>query len=197
MLGAPFLFNSYSDPNNRTLINTLIKDGKFLSLTPGLPKYNGTSYTNGDQIFNQTTTPDSMLKYLQKNGLDSDFNNKDKRYYTFKADYAAYFAYLETMLNIVWIKLGLAAQSGGEFDIFSFFDIKDINGKINASNYDKLLSQYKSSIGFFTNIAGSVTESVDSQKTSIGADLESQANINSDMYQSLNYLTGMGTGTAE
>lgn len=44
VLGTPFSFNSNSDPNNRTLINTLIKDGKILTLTPGLPEFHATSY---------------------------------------------------------------------------------------------------------------------------------------------------------
>jgi len=133
MLGAPFLFNEYSDPTNRALINTLVKDGRFVSFTPGLPKFNGTSYT-GSGILDQTNTPNAMLEYLTRNGLDKTFSDKDKRYYTFNTDYDDYFAYLETMLNVVWIKLGLA-KNGETFNLFSFFDIKNenINGGIDPS----------------------------------------------------------------
>ncbi|MFA6778129.1 MAG: hypothetical protein WCR80_06845 [Bacilli bacterium] len=100
MLGVPFLFNSVSDPGNRTLLNSLIKDARFLSLTPGLPKYNGGVYTqaNSESIFKQTTTPNEMLSFLLKNGLDKNFSLKDKRYYTFESKYDDYFSYLETML---------------------------------------------------------------------------------------------------
>ena len=199
MLGCPFLFNKTADPGNRSLINTFIKDGRFLSLTPGMPKYHGTSYTasTADSYLNQTTTPDAMLKYLQKNGLDQDFSNKDKRYYTFETKYEEYFAYLETMLNAVWIKLGLA-KNGETFNLFTFFNIKasGVDGGINDENYKELLAQYNSSIGYFVNIASAVSESLDSSKTSFGSDLESTANANSDAYQRINYMTGMGTGSS-
>ena len=198
MLGCPFLFNKTADPGNRTIINTFVKDGRFLSLTPGMPKYNGTSYTaaTANSYLNQTTTPEAMLKYLQKNGLDQDFTNKDKRYYTFETKYEEYFAYLETMLNAIWVKLGLA-KNGETFNLFTFFDLKasDSNGGINAENYKSLLAQYNSSIGFFVNIASAVSESVDSSQTSFGSELESEANQMSDNYQKINYITGMGTGS--
>ena len=198
MLGAPFLFNEYSDPRNRTLINTFIKDGKFLSLTPGMPKYNGTTYTSKDvdnQLM-QTSTPESMLNYLLRNGLDAEFTNKDKRYYTFKTSYDEYFSYLETMLNVIWVKLGLASN-GDSFNLFTFFNIDNSGeGDISPSGYKSLKSQYNSSIGFFTNPAGTITESVDSQQTGFGAELADKANSQSSTFQRINYLTGMGTGGA-
>lgn len=196
VLGTPFLFNDHADPDNRVLINTLVKDGKILSLTPGMPKFNGTSYDvygkSYENLMNQTKEPSAMLNYLLKNGLDSDFANKDKRYYTFQTDYEAYFTYLETMLNAIWIKMGLA-KNGEEFNLFSFFKIKNNKG-IDPSGYKDLKSQYNSSIGFFTNIAGAVSESVDSQRTSFGSELSQNANSKSDNYQRLNYIHGMGTG---
>lgn len=196
IMGTPYTFNNLADPHNRILINSFIKDGKILSLTPGMPKYNGlTSYTNiQNSILNQTESPNEMLNYLVKNGLDKSFSEKDKRYYTFEAKYDDYFAYLETMLNAVWIKMGLA-KNGEQFNIFSFFNIKqEAGGGINPEQYKNLKPQYNSSIGFFTNIASSVSESVDSQTTSTGADLASRANSNSAEYQKLNYISGMGTG---
>ena len=198
MLGAPFLFNEQSDPTNRAVINTLVKDGKFLSLTPGLPKFNGLSYrqniyTSGDTIFTQTKSPQQMLEYLQRNGLDSDFSDKDKRYYTFKTDYEDYFAYLETMLNTVWVKMGLS-QNGNTFNLFTFFNMKGSGeGVFNPENYKNLKSQYNSSISFFTNPAGAVVESVDNSQTSFN--LGAETNSTSDEYQRINYLTGMGTGS--
>lgn len=191
VLGTPYTFNSYSDPTNRTFINSLVKDGKYVSFTPGFPKYNGLSYTSGTEknVLNQTETPESMLAYLKKNGLDEDFSNKDKRYYTFKADYPAYFSYLETMLNTLWVKMGLSAN-GNQFDLFTFFEIDKNN---DASNYNTLKSQYKSPISFYTNATNSVNESVDSSETSFGSELTSDANGKSAAYQRLNYITGMGT----
>lgn len=85
-------------------------------------------------------------------------------------------------------------KNGNEFNIFSFFDIKKNSG-IDPNGYGKLLSQYNSSIGFFTNIAGAISESVDSQRTSFGSELASNANNKSDAYQRLNYIHGMGSGT--
>lgn len=199
MLGTPFLFNEYSDPTNRTLINSLIKDGRFVSFTPGLPKFNGTSYTATakNNILNQTKTPTSMLEYLTKNGLDRDFADKDKRYYTFKTDYKDYFAYLETMLNVVWIKMGLA-KNGETFNLFTFFNIKgqDSDGGIIPDNFESLIEKYNSSIGFFTNVSNAVSESISSSPSSDGDELASRANQNAQEYQRMNYITGMGTGSS-
>jgi hypothetical protein len=47
VLGTPFLFGEYADPVNRTLVNSVVRDGRVVSLTPGLPKYNGSYYTMG------------------------------------------------------------------------------------------------------------------------------------------------------
>lgn len=198
ILGVPYTFGSLADPNNRTLINTFIKDGKILSLTPGMPKYNGlTSYADlQNSILAQTDTPSEMLSYLERNGLDRTFSDKDKRYYTFEAKYDEYFAYLETMLNAVWIKLGLA-KDGNDFNIFSFFDLKQPNAdSIDETKYNVLKPQYNSSIGFFTNIVSAVSESVDSQQTGFGSEMASRANANAQDYQKMNYITGMGTGSS-
>ena len=189
ILGTPYTFSEISDPNNRSFINSFIKDSKILSLTPGMPKFNGlTSYsTIKNSILNQTETPDEMLAYLTRNGLDANFSTKDKRYYTFEAKYEDYLAYLETMLNAIWIKLGLS-KNGEQFNLFSFFDIKqEKEGGINYSGASSLKPQYNSSIGFFTNIASSVSESIDSQTTSNGSSLSDRANTNSAEYQNLNY----------
>lgn len=194
VLGTPYTFNDFADPQNRSFINSFIKDGKILSLTPGMPKYNGlTSYGSiKNSILNQTTSAEEMLQYLNRNGLDSTFSTKDKRYYTFEAKYEEYFAYLETMLNTIWIKLGLGKE-GETFNIFSFFDIRNDDGSITASNTRTLKPQYNSSIGFFTNI-DSVSESIDSQLAGFGDQLAAQAKENARTYQQMNYITGMGTG---
>jgi hypothetical protein len=108
MLGAPLMYTRQTDPNNRTMINTFVKDSVFLSLTPGMPKYNGGAFQQEFLTFNstfltnylnQTTTPQEMRDYLLKNGIDKLFGEKDRRYYTFQANYEEYYAYLETMLN--------------------------------------------------------------------------------------------------
>ena len=197
MLGAPYTFNSFADPNNRTLINTFIKDGKFVSITPGMPKYNGlTSYLGGfNTILDQTSNGDEMLSYLSRNGIDSLFALKDKRYYTFEASYDEYFSYLETMLNAVWIKLGLA-KNGEQFNLFTFINIKTASGKIKPSGYKELKPQYNSSIGFFCNAASVVSESVDNQRTSFGSELAGEVNAQAQEMQRINYITGMGTGGA-
>lgn len=195
MLGAPPLFNHIADPRNRSIINTFLRDAKFISLTPGYPKYNGSNYllATNDDALHQTPTGESMLAYLLKNGIDSDFAKKDRRYYTFATDYEDYYAYLETMLNTIWIKMGLGTESANKFNIFTFFKILD-NGRINTQNADKLIDRYKSSLGFFVNPDGVLTESINSQVTSFGSNIASDVNSSSEEYQKINYMTGMGTG---
>lgn len=197
MMGCPFLYNNFADPNNRVLTNTIIKDTRYITFTPGTPKFHGTSYAlvaDKDKQFNQTNDGSEMLNYLLKNGIDVSFNEKDKRYYTFQADYAAYFSYLETMLNAVWVKLGLA-KNGNAFNLFTFFNIRtDSSGNISPDNARELLDQYKSSIGFFLSGRANISESVSNNETSTGQELSGQVNGNSDTYQRINYITGMGTG---
>jgi len=192
ILGVPPIYTPQTDPQNRTMINTFVKDSSFLSLTPGMPRYNGGSLSlsslfNG-RYYDQTPTAQEAFAYLLKNGIDSSFAQKDKRYYTFEAKYEDYFSYLETMLNTMWIKLGLGTEDGeNKFNIFSFFDVN------NDKSYSTLQNKYKSSIGFYVNIASRVSESLNSNTYSSG--LESSANKAADMYQELNYLTGMGSAT--
>jgi len=200
MLGAPLNYTSITDPANRTMINTFVKDSDFLSLTPGLPKYNGGTFqqevlnslggeSTGGSYLTQTETAGEIKEYLLKNGLDSSFSDKDKRYYTFQAKYEEYFAYLETMLNTVWVKMGLGSDSDGSLNIHSFFNPE------NTSNYDATLNEkYKSSIGFFVNPAGAISEAV--QNETFNPSLGSEVNDASEKFQRLNYLTGMGTGSA-
>ncbi len=196
MLGCPYLFNKNSDPRNRAIINSFVKDGRFLSLTPGLPKYNGTQYLQGDadNIYKQTKEGSDMLAYLLKNGIDSSFANKDKRYYTFEPKYEEYYAYLETMLNTLWIKMGLANSTDNEFNIFSFFNIGREDGGIDVSKFNDLQSRYRSSLGFFCNASNAITENVSNSMTSVGGSLAGEINSASDNYQKINYITGMGTG---
>jgi hypothetical protein len=208
LLGAPPVFTHVTDPNNRTIINTFVKDSLFLSLTPGLPKFNGGSFTQGlrssvssgfknivsgnplnkvttNTYLNQTETPDEMLSYLLKNGIDPDFADKDKRYYTFQAKYSEYYSYLETMLNAIWIKLGLGTEGNNKFNLFSFFDTNNA-----TTNYDETLkSKYRSSLGFYVSAA--VSESVNNVEYSAG--LEDDANEASVSFQRINFITGMGT----
>lgn len=196
ILGCPYQFNSIADPGNRTLINSLIKDSRYLSLTPGMPQYHGSQYLQKDSenIYKQTTTGNDMLNYLLRNGIDKTFASKDKRYYTFQAKYAEYFSYLEAMLNPIWIKMGLATGTNqNEFNIFSFFNIQSNSG-IDPTGYNELLPQYNHSIGFYVNPASAVSESVDSSQTSEGSALADRTNSMSDTYQKINYITGMGTG---
>jgi len=191
ILGTPYQFGELADPHNRTLINSLIKDSRYLSLTPGMPKYHGSAYlqASSENIFEQTKTPIDQLNYLLRNGLDQTFSSKDKRYYTFEAKYSEYFAYLEAMLTPIYIKLGLATDQTSEkkFNLFTFF---------NENGSGTLKSQYNSSIGFYVNPASAVSESVDSTQTSAGSELASRTNAMADHYQKINYITGMGTGGA-
>jgi hypothetical protein len=198
MLGVPFAYTEVTDPNNRVMINTFVKDSVFLSLTPGMPKYNGGAFqqetlnfvgaTSTGSYLNQTQTASDMIAYLLKNGMDKLITDKDKRYYTFEAKYQDYFAYLETMLNTLWVKMGLGTGEDGSINIFSFFDPTNPD-----SNYDSTLKErYESSIGFYVNPVGNVSEAISSSPLS--TDLANDANAASDQFQRLNYLTGMGTG---
>jgi len=196
LLGGPPLFNQITDPNNRVTINTFVKDSVFLSLTPGLPKFNGGSFSQslrsgifnntGGTYLNQTEGTEEAMAYLLKNGLDADFAEKDRRYYTFQAKYNQYYSYLETMLNAMWIKLGLGTKEENKFSLFSFF-----NSDAGTLDYEETLQEkYKSSLGFYVTMSA-VSEAVSNQELSVG--LESQANTASDQFQRLNYITGMGT----
>jgi hypothetical protein len=211
MLGVPFAYTEVTDPNNRVMINTFVKDSVFLSLTPGMPKYNGgafqqetlsfvlgnnptqnalnfTGLTSTGSYLNQTQTADQMIAYLLKNGMDKLISEKDRRYYVFDAKYQDYFAYLETMLNTLWVKMGLGTAEDGSINIFSFF-----NPTSRDSDYDSsLLEKYKSSIGFYVNPVGNVSEAISSSPLS--TDLASDANSAADQFQRINYITGMGTG---
>ena len=201
MLGTPFTYTRITDPNNRAMINTFVKDSTFLSLTPGLPKYNGGAFQQeisqqvrslftreASTYLNQTPTAQEMADYLLKNGMDLQFAEKDKRYYTFQPDYEQYFAYLETMLNTLWVKMGLGTAEDGSQNIFTFF-----NPSSNSSDYDSSLrDRYRSSIGFFVNPEGAVTEGIGNQ--TVSSDLASGANARADEFQRINYITGMGTG---
>lgn len=191
ILGCPFQYTEITDPNNRNLINTFIKDSKFLSLTPGLPVYHGGeyglqgTYESDNNILSQTQDGASAIKLLMKNGLGDEFTEKDKRYYTFGAKYEEYYAYLETMLNATWLKMGLGnnPNSSKNLNIYSFFD--------DGGN---LSQQYKSSLGFFVDISGAVQESISNTPNSAGSEAKGLAETSKEKYQKMNYITGMGTG---
>lgn len=195
MLGCPFIYNSNTDPYNRNLSNTILKNSRFLSLTPGFPKYNGTSYSQGvDNVLNQTQTGEQMLKYLKKNHLDSEFSDKDKRYYSFKTDYATYFSYLETMLNPIWIKLGLSKGTNDQtFNIFSFFKIKSDDGNIDPTKTGELIEKYQSSIGFYVNPSSGISESIDSSTSDFN--MGSEANDRAQEFQKIHYFTGLDSNS--
>ena len=183
-----------------------------MSLTPGLPKFNGGSFTqsirssisgafknitsgNGtstvktNTYLNQTNGLEESMSYLLKNGLDPEFAEKDRRYYTFQAKYNQYYSYLETMLNAMWIKLGLGTTNEeNTFNLFSFFDPTASAGTLDYET--TLQNKYKSSLGFYVTMSA-VSEAVSNQELSVG--LESEANSASDQFQRLNYITGMGS----
>jgi len=203
ILGTPPLYTQKTDPNNRTMINTFLKDSMILSLTPGLPKYNGGQYniqnllsTSGNNNYTkQNANGQEMLDYVLKNGLDKTFASKDKRYYIFEPKFGDYYSYLETMLNTLWLKMGLGVVSQSEFDMYTFFNIKKSATELltKPSKDSDLIGRYKSSLGFFVNVAGHISESVNNETFS--SNLESEANEVSDAYQKLGYLTGMGTSS--
>ena len=187
LLGVPPIFNNIVDPKNRAMAQTIIRDSKFLTLTPGFPKYNGTVMlqASNDDAYHQTKTPEAMLAYLTKNGLDESFATKDRRYYTFKTDYEEYYSYLETMLNTMWIKMGLSASGPTTHNIFSFFT--ELAG-------GQLKPQYRTSFGFYVNPQGVVTEAISNNQTGFGAANKAEVDSAADVYQQINYITGMGTG---
>lgn len=190
ILGCPPTFNSTADPLNRTMINSFVKDAKFLSLTPGLPKYNGSRYNHiADNALTQTKEPDEMLNYLIQNGVDRENLNKDKRFYRFEPSFGKFYSYLETMLNTVWIKLGLGTEEDNTFSLYTFFNQLEIKDGADPK------PQYQSAIGFFVNPVGSITENLTSEQTSVGQEFASETNNNADTYQRLLYITGMGTGS--
>lgn len=196
LLGVPPISTHITDPRNRTMTNSFLSDAKFLLLTPGYPKFNGSYYTssNNDDAFSQTKTGESMLEYLLKNGIDESFANKDRRYYTFTANYEDYYAYLETMINTIWIKMGLGTEDASTFNIYSFFNLTDENGNINPNNASSLMNRYKSAIGFYVNPQGILTESINNSTTGFGSSLADDVNSASNDFQRINYLAGMGTG---
>lgn len=149
-------------------------------------------------ILHQTTTGKEMLNWIAKNGMDSAFSEKDKRYYTFKSEYKEFFAYLETLLNTVWIKMGLGTEADDtkKFNMFSFFNIDYENGQLQTNNYDSLKVQYNSSIGFFIDPNQGVSESVESSPTSFGDELSGRGETLAEPSRKLNYITGMGTGSS-
>jgi hypothetical protein len=78
--------------------------------------------------------------------------------------------------------MGLGTTEDGKLNIFSFF-----SGNTN----DTLISKYNSSLGFYVNPVGDISESIMTNTFSSG--LEEDANTASSQYQQLNYITGMGT----
>jgi len=78
--------------------------------------------------------------------------------------------------------MGLSTTESGKFNIFSFF-----SGFTN----DTLISKYNSSLGFYVNPVGDISESIMTNTFSSG--LEDDANAASSQFQRLNYITGMGT----
>lgn len=132
---------------------------------------------------------DVALDYLKRNGISDVFNENDKRYYTFEQDYEGYYSYLETMLNTIYTRMGLAENSEGKTNLFSFF-----------SNYGKpeaaLLERFNGkSLGFYFEGNPSVSENA-SNDTNDPAGLKSTADAMSDEFQRINYVTGFGVKSA-
>ena len=200
ILGAPFLMTDRTDPHNRNMVETFVKDSRFLSLTPGMPKYNGSRYNlTNSSSFDKTQKNlkgQDMLDYLIQNGVNQNALDKDKRYYSFKPEYGKFYSYLETFLNMVWIRLGLGTEGDGTFNLYSFFS-KDAGSEVPGLNHRddaEPLNRYKKAIGLFVNPTGAVTENITNERTNFGSELASKLNSNSDAYQQINFLTGMGTG---
>lgn len=196
ILGLPPTFTNLTDPSERTYLNSFAKDATIISLTPGFPKFNGSqTMLTKNYYMDQTRTGEEALHYIKENGLSSNFNEKDKRYYSFNSDYSEYYAYLETMLNTVWIKMGLSEIEGsdGVYDeIFTFFDVVSPDGSINKERYKNgaLKEKYKRPIGFFLEGSPSISESIDSSASRPG-DMD-RMNESSQNMRDLNYITGFG-----
>lgn len=180
ILGAPFIFGESVDPTNRSLFNTIIKDSRILSLTPGLPKYNGGQIlTTANKAYDrQVTTFDEMLAYALQSRINVERQSKDTRYYTFEAKYNEYYEYLEAALQTIYLKMGLSTRASNMYDLL----------KVSSTVKE-------SSLGFFINQVN-LSENINSRETNIGSGMASDVNGSSSRFQELNYLTGFGNTAA-
>lgn len=141
----------------------------------------------------QTTTEqyaEIALDYLKRNGISEVFNANDKRYYTFEQDYDSYYAYLETMLNTLYTRMGLGENKENMSELFSFFSLSE------DGSQETLLEKFNGrALGFYFEGNPSVSENL-SNDTNDPANLKSTADAMSDEFQRINYVTGFGVKSA-
>jgi hypothetical protein len=145
-----------------------------------------------DDIGYQTTAQeyaDIALDYLKRNGISDIFNKNDKRYYTFEQDYENYYAYLETMLNTIYTRMGLGEMGDNRNELFSFFTNQGTEQETLQENFAGR------SIGFYFEGNPSIAENM-SNDTNDPAGLKSTADSMSDEFQRINYVNGYGVKSA-
>lgn len=130
------------------------------------------------------------LDYLKRNGISEVFNANDKRYYTFEQDYDNYYAYLETMLNTLYTRMGLGENEENKSELFSFFSLSQ------DGSQETLLEKFNGrALGFYFEGNPAVSENL-SNDTNDPANLKSTADSMSDEFQRINYVTGFGVKAA-
>ena len=152
-------------------------------------KWNQGILSKPNEAASKTFTPQEYAKialsYLKQNGISDYFNEYDKRYYTFQPAFDDYYSYLETMLNTIYIRMGLGEKLDGKTELFSFFNNPD-------STNPQLLNMFSNkALGFYSEGPPAISES-SSNDTSDPAGLKSTADSMADEFQKYNYITGFG-----
>lgn len=130
---------------------------------------------------------DVALRYLKANGISETFNEHDRRYYTFEEDYAEYYSYLETILNTIYVRMGLgeSISDGNKTELFSFFKNP---GSASSELKEKF---YGKALGFYFDGNAQVSEST-SNTAHDPTGSKGMADALSDEMQAINYATGFG-----
>jgi hypothetical protein len=117
IMGLPSSYDRYADPNNRVFQKTFIYDLPIVNIIPGTPRFLG---IKGEEIRSDQDLLDEMvgdkfqegdarsiLNYIQSNGAKG---KKDMRYYGFEANFTEYFKYVQQMLSVLHINMGLGTM---------------------------------------------------------------------------------------
>jgi hypothetical protein len=153
VLGLPFKYTQNSDPSNRVWNNTIMENMPIVSLIPGRPEFLGITSAKGvapETEFvkaiiggkfsedGSTSSDTSILNWLSNNFKA----NPDFRYYGFRVDYLEYFKYVQLMLSVIYVKMGLGLM-------YNFADDYAVSWKKGAA------------LAYYFDKATSVTESAD------------------------------------
>lgn len=185
VMGAPFLFMNRTDPDGRVYNNTFAVDAPIISLMPGEPLFLSLSAKDIDgreEISSDSSimekllsnmglgTPDSIINWLTKVNFKK---NLDMRYYGFKANYSEYYKYLQNMMSVVHVKMGLGT-------VFQFSDV---------------FTSGKSSLNYYVNKDYSVSEGL--SNTYGESSLSGMAKAPSQMMRELRFITGQNLSASE